>query len=138
MKRILLAYDSSEMAKKAYTIALDLSSKFKSELLVLSVAQPPEPPIDVETEAYLESAMKHYQQDFSHMKTKVTSHRIKAHFEILVGHPAQTIVSFADDNKVDLIITGSVKDKSFIQRWVLGSVSKQVAHYAHCSVMVVR
>lgn len=138
MKTVLLAYDGSEIAKKAYTMALDIASKFKSELFVLSVAEPPEPPVDLKTEEYLDSTMKHYQNEFTHLKTKATAHGIKTHFEIIVGRPAQTIVKYAEDNKIDLIITGSVKDKSFIQKWLLGSVSKQVVHYANCSVLVVR
>ncbi len=138
LKKILISYDGSTPAKKAFDFGIEISEKFNAELFVLSVARPPEPPVDVETEAYLENALEHFQKDFTHMKAKTTHHKIKAHFEVIVGHPAQVIVNYADDNNIDLIITGSVKDKSTISRWLLGSVSKQVVHYAHCSVMVVR
>ncbi len=42
--RILCAYDGSAAAEKAFDFALTMASAFKSELRVLAVAQPPEPP----------------------------------------------------------------------------------------------
>jgi len=30
------------------------------------------------------------------------------------------------------------RGKSFFARWLIGSVSKQVMHYAHCTTTVVR
>ncbi|TMH63229.1 MAG: universal stress protein [Betaproteobacteria bacterium] len=30
------------------------------------------------------------------------------------------------------------RGKTFFRRWLLGSVSKQVIHYAHCTTTIVR
>jgi nucleotide-binding universal stress UspA family protein len=70
MKHILVAYDGSEQAEKAFLLALDFVSKFKAKLSVLAVARFPEPPEDVETEAILESAQTHYQTLFKKLKKK--------------------------------------------------------------------
>ena len=42
MKKILIAYDGSEAADKAYGHALDLAGKYGADLRVLAVASPPE------------------------------------------------------------------------------------------------
>ena len=62
--RILCAYDGSTAAGLAFDYALALASAFHAELWVLAVAQPPEPPEDVETEALLESAKEHLRERF--------------------------------------------------------------------------
>jgi nucleotide-binding universal stress UspA family protein len=58
-------------------------------------------------------------------------------FEILVGHPAERLVEFAEKHHIDLIALGS-RGRNRFQRWVLGSVSQRVTAYAHCPVVVVR
>lgn len=138
MKSILVAYDSSEHAKAAFALALDYAQKFNAELYVITVARPPEPAMDVETEAFIEEVTEHYNKDFAHMKGQATTHKIKAHFEVLAGHPAQTIVHYAQDLKIDLIIIGAVREKAGLLKWALGSVASQVIHHAHCAVLVVR
>ena len=41
IKRILVAFDGSEAANKAYTFALDVAQKYDADLYVLAVARPP-------------------------------------------------------------------------------------------------
>ncbi len=59
MKHILVPYDGSEQAEKAFNMALDFSQKYQSEISVLAVARWPEPPEDEEAEAILEDAQFH-------------------------------------------------------------------------------
>ena len=53
------------------------------------------------------------------------------------GHPAETLVAFAEKRQADLIVVGSRGQGGF-QRLLLGSVSTSVLHHAHCSILVVR
>ena len=69
MKHILVGYDGSEHADKAFAMALDLAAKYGAELEVLSAARPPEPPEMVETEALLESAEEHFKESFGTLKS---------------------------------------------------------------------
>ena len=62
---------------------------------------------------------------------------MKAHFEVSVGHPAEQIIYDADRHGVDLIVVGD-RGRSKLAKFLLGSVSKQVVHYANRPVMVVR
>ena len=53
------------------------------------------------------------------------------------GDAATEILDFADQKKIDLIISGS-RGLSEFRGWLLGSVSRKLVHYADCSVMVVK
>jgi nucleotide-binding universal stress UspA family protein len=58
-------------------------------------------------------------------------------FEVVVGHPAKQIVRFAEANGIDHIVVGH-RGHTLFERWLIGSVARQVIAYAHCAVTVVR
>lgn len=136
-RKILLAYDGSEPADKAFEFALDLARHYAAQLLVLAVARPPDLPEDVETEAILEDAQAHYQERFGELRSRAEAQGLHPDFRVVVGHPAEQIIYLAEREGVDHIVLGH-RGKSFFERWRLGSVSKQVIHYAPCAVTVVR
>lgn len=137
IKKILLAFDGSDPAKKALDAALDLAGKYQAELFVLAVAQPPDFAEDVETEAIIENSRNYHQRILAPVKHLAANSGIKAKFEVAVGHPAEQIIYHADRHKVDLIVLGH-RGKSLFRRLLLGSVSKQVVQYADRPVLVVR
>jgi nucleotide-binding universal stress UspA family protein len=137
LKNILVAYDGSQPAEKAFDYGLALAANFGAALSVLAVARPPEFGDDVETEAILENAQEHFEKQFATLRTKASALGMAPNFEVRVGHPAQQIVHLAEELGVDQIVMGH-RGKTLFQRWRLGSVSKQVIHYAHCTVTVVR
>jgi nucleotide-binding universal stress UspA family protein len=137
VKHVLVAFDGSEAATRAFDFALMLSAKFGSLLHVLAVVRPPELPEDVETEALVESAREYYEKQFESLRTRASKAKVKAEFAVAVGHPAEQIVHYAEQNGVDHIVLGD-RGKTFFRRWLIGSVSKQVIHYAHCTTTVVR
>jgi nucleotide-binding universal stress UspA family protein len=135
--RILIAFDGSDQAQKAFNFALDMSEKYSAMLTVISIARPPEPPVNVELQAILDSATSYYEAGFAKMKDRCASAGVECSFEIRVGHPAEQIVHFADEKKMDIIVVGH-RGKSLFKRWLLGSVAKRVLSYASCTVIVVR
>ena len=138
IKRILLAYDGSAPADKAYSFALDVARKYDADLYVLAVARPPEFGDEVETEAVIENSKKHYHRILAPLKAQASSQGVRLHFDIAVGHPAEQIIRHAESEyKADLIVLGH-RGKSLFERLRLGSVSKHVIQYAHCAVTVVR
>lgn len=137
IKKVLVAYDASESAERAFDFALDIASKYSAELIVFSVVRLPEPPVDVETQSLVESGEEYYNERFATLREKAAAVGVTPRFEVAVGHPAEQIVHKADEEKVDLIVMGH-RGRSFVQRWLLGSVSKRVLSYAHCAVTIVR
>jgi nucleotide-binding universal stress UspA family protein len=133
MKRILIAYDGSEAAGRAFDQALDLAGKYGAELDVLTVARPPEFGEEVETEAVIENSRHHAHQIQKPLKDKAPT----ARFEVAVGHPAVKITAWAEEHGIDMIVVGH-RGKTLFDRWLIGSVAKKVISYAPCSVYVVR
>jgi nucleotide-binding universal stress UspA family protein len=56
---------------------------------------------------------------------------------VLLGDPANKIIEFADGQKVDLIIMGSVGLRGIDKIQTLGSVSRRVSEMASCPVLIV-
>lgn len=137
IKKILVAYDGSDYANKAFNFAADMAKRYKAELRVLSVVPVPEFAEDVETEAVIEQSRNHHKKLLDELKEKAGKVGIHARFEIAVGHIAQQILDQAAENKIDLIVLGH-RGKGLLDRWRLGSVSHRVISYAECAVTIVR
>lgn len=60
-----------------------------------------------------------------------------ARFGVKVGHPAETIMLHAEDHGIDHIVVGH-RGHGLFERWLIGSVARQVIAYAPCGVTVVR
>ena len=140
LKKILVAFDGSEQSYKAFDFALELTKLCPGaipNILVVSVAQPPEPADIVEVDAVIDSATQHYEGLFRGLREKAKEKNIEIKTEVLVGHPADQIVKYAKENECDMVVLGQT-GKSRIEKWLLGSVSKRVSTYAPCSVMIVK
>lgn len=56
---------------------------------------------------------------------------------VLEGHPSTEIINFAENNKMDLIVMGTL-GKTGLERFLLGSVAEKVVRYSKVPVLVVR
>jgi nucleotide-binding universal stress UspA family protein len=137
MNRILSCYDGSDSAMRAYEFALTLAEKFGAKVQVLAVARPKEPADEVETEADIERAQEHFERAFVQLRERAQKAGLTPEFDVVVGHPAEQIVHYAETHDIDHIVLGH-RGKTFFARWKIGSVSKQVIHYAPCTTTVVR
>jgi|UniRef100_A0A7C3V7S1 nucleotide-binding universal stress UspA family protein len=135
--KLLVAYDGSRQSEKAFEFALDMAAKYSAKILVLAVARPPEPPVQVEMKAVLENAAQYYQEHFRRLSEHTATAGVEALFEVKVGHPAEQIVHLAKEEQADAIVMGH-RSETLLQRWLLGSVAKRVLSYAHCTVIIVR
>jgi len=140
LNKILVAFDGSQQSYKAFDFALDLSKLCPGaapEIIILSVAQPPEPADIVEVDAIIDSATQHYEELFKGLRDKAREKNLEIKTEVVVGHPAEQIIKYAAETKSDLIVVGQI-GKSKIANWLLGSVSKRIATYAPCTVTIVK
>jgi len=136
-RHLLVAYDASAPSEKAFALALEFAQALNADLYVLAVARPPEPADDVETEALIENAKEYFVRQLAALSERATAASVQVKSEIAVGHPAEQIIDRAEHHHIDHIVMGH-RGKTFFQRWLLGSVSKQVIDHAHCTVTVVR
>jgi nucleotide-binding universal stress UspA family protein len=137
IRRILLGYDGSELATHASEFAIDLARLYGAELHVLGVARPPEFGDEVETEAVIENSRRHYDKVLGALRARLAQEPLKVTFHVAVGHPAEQIVRYAEQHGIDHIVVGH-RGHSLFERWLIGSVARQVIAYAHCAVTVVR
>jgi nucleotide-binding universal stress UspA family protein len=135
--KILLGYDGSGSADLALDFATGLARSFGSELHVLAVARPPEVGDDVETLAVVENSRHRYEQLLRAVREKLANESIKTEFQVVVGHPAEQLVRYAETHHIDHIVVGH-RGHTLFERWLIGSVARQVIAYAHCAVTVVR
>ena len=146
MKKILVAYDGSDAAKKAIDMTLKCSSQ-GDEILILTVI-PAElvessftkmllPTIDlsgmVKSGSFKEKAMERIRKVAKEIEGKVEK------VEVLVetGDAADEILLTGKKHEVDIIVMG-YKGFGKEGRFLLGSVTDKVVRHASRSVMVVR
>ena len=72
-KKILLAYDGSDPAKKAFERCLEMSRCFAAELSIVLVIQPPEFAEDVETEAIIEGARSRCEREIADLQARASA-----------------------------------------------------------------
>ena len=99
-------------------------------------------PISSPVKGVIELASLEAQEWFSKIKEKQTGDvdkKINIHTEVLVGTKsiAKEILTYAENNNVDLIVIGT-KGRSAFKKALLGSVASSVLTHAACPVMVVK
>ena len=137
MRRILLAFDGSISSIAALEFAVELAQRYGAEMHVLGVVRPPDFAEDVETEAWIERSRLHLHNVAQPAKSKAAAAGVDCRVEISVGHPAEQIVRYAEGHDVDHIVVGHRGHTRF-ERFLIGSVARQVIAYASCAVTVVR
>ncbi|MEW9668562.1 universal stress protein [Ammoniphilus sp. 3BR4] len=140
--RIVVAYDHSELGKKALETALKIVAQDERiELDVITVVSIPTSAfyaasaysIDPIRDAQLAVAKEVLQE----VKEKLESLPNKSRTFIMEGSPAQAILEFAKENEASLIVMGS-RGLSGVKELFLGSVSHYVVQQATCPVFIVK
>jgi nucleotide-binding universal stress UspA family protein len=136
MKKIVCATDGSEHSEKAVILAAEMSNMTGAELTICMVNELQGglrgPRIYMHETAEVKSIL-------DHAAAIAKNHGAKKVNEVeLDGRDIpQSIVTYANQNKVDHIFTGT-GDKHGVSRLVLGSVAAKVAGEASCPVTIVR
>jgi nucleotide-binding universal stress UspA family protein len=136
MKRILVAYDASDSARRALDRAAELAEKFGSEVVVTSVAplmvgsprsSGPVDPTD---------SPAHHQDELREAEAHLRERGIEAQLVAATGDPAGAIAMLAEERDADLVVVGT-REPSFAERVLRHSVSAGVAKRVHRDVLIV-
>jgi nucleotide-binding universal stress UspA family protein len=145
LKSILVPVDGSETSDRALQTALDVASRYRSKLFIMTVVGSPAF-LPVGSEAAPQDLTEYYAKGTSDAKKIIDSSLeiakndgVEARGEVIsgAGSTSDAIVEIATREKVDLIVMGS-RGHSGLTKLVLGSVSSGVLSQAPCSVLVVR
>ena len=143
IKKILVPFDNSLHSARSFGTALDMAKNRGASIVVISVIQ--------------EEIRKSWVNDTPTREknmTKNSNHILKEGIRKLenqvlkigIGFDstivssksiAETIISFASVNKIDLVVMGT-RGKGMPKEMMLGRVSTDVALNAHCPVLLVK
>ncbi|MHB8140975.1 MAG: universal stress protein [Vulcanimicrobiaceae bacterium] len=135
---ILIAWDASPNARRAFDYALEIAKRFDSRLNVAVVARSAEhADSDTERRRSVEEARRFYQERSSPLLEAARERGVHAELLVLEGeHPAEKLVETAAHVGADVIVIGR-RGRSAMSRFLMGSTSDRVVRYASCPVLVV-
>jgi len=134
---ILVAMDDSDFAHKALVKAMEMTKYQASQLFILSVA-PLLGAIDWLSPAMTDKLKEKAESVVKKAASTAAKEGISAKVFTEQGvSPADNIITFADENNIDLIVVGH-RGKANLEKFLLGSVASRVISHASCSVLIVK
>jgi nucleotide-binding universal stress UspA family protein len=133
MRKILVAYDGGEPARKAIETAGELARKFGATVSVISVipVHSGRVPVDPWDDAPVHA------RELLEAKKLLRDQGIEAELLEPAGDPARTIERIAEEGQFDTVILGS-RGLGTVERVLQGSVSEHVATHAQATVVIAR
>ena len=142
--KILVCLDGSKLAEQVLPYAIEQALRFKSQLVLLSVIVPatststvwePAPQELVEKQAEAEKAAEAYLKNIINRLSEEKG--LRAEYLTLEGLVAETIVEYAQKNKVDLIAIAT-HGLGGLRRLAFGSVADFVLRNSNVPLLVIR
>ena len=143
-RKIMLATDGSESARKAVDSAIEIAKSSNAKLYAVHVialgdyysSMPLS--IDAEWIKAMEEHLRIQGKEATHyVENAGRAANVEVEPVILEGNPANEIVDFAEKNDIDLIVMGT-QGKTGIQRFLIGSVAENVVRHSIKTVLVVK
>ena len=131
---VAVGTDGSETASEAVKQAAEFARRFDAKLVLLSAFKDGPPPPDADEAQWAYSPAAQVREILSRTEAEMNDSGIECTTAVDEGDPAEVLVRLADDCGADVLVIGN----KGMQRRVLGSVPKSVAHNADCSVFVVK
>ena len=138
-KNILVPYDFTTFGDIAFEKAIEIAKKFDSKLTLLTIIG-----TDIDTSGmdWVRAQEKHDEEETS---AKDKLNRIKdsqnnVDISVKIIHNSSVIdgiLSFAENNNIDLIVMGS-HGRSGFKKLVLGSAASGVVARANCPVLITK
>ena len=143
-QRILVAVDGSDRALHALDLAVKIQQSCDAELMILcvyrhySLLEASMAMVRPDDPEHLDKSMREYATSVveSAKARAVEGEAREPRGFVKSGPPARTIVSFAKDHDVNLIVIGS-RGVGDIEGYLLGSVSHKVTSLSECPTLVV-
>lgn len=135
--RILYPTDVSEGAAQVLDHAIDLAGRHDAELHLLNVADTTiNSVLRVQTEI-IDVLEEEGEDTVAEAAERAKSHGVEAVTEVLQGDPFQTIVDYAEQRGMDLIVMPT-HGRRGLPRFLLGSVTERVVRRSDVPVMTVQ
>lgn len=146
INRILVPTDGSPAANRAVNLAVELALKHAASLYLLNVIRDMQLPVELRKMARVENIGAARQDVLEFVAEKIlgdAERRAKRKGMKAVrkatghGDPATAISSYAQRNKIDLIVVGT-RGLGSVKGMLMGSVSRKVANACNVNMLIVR
>ena len=136
LEKLLLATDRSEYSEGAGREAINFAKTCSSRLSVLSVLET-NPEYETNGSKFFEQEEKEALQNLESVKARAAKEGVNCDTVLLEGGgPAGSIVDFAAEKKVDMIVVGR-RGRKGLAKLLIGEVASKVIGHAPCKVLVV-
>jgi nucleotide-binding universal stress UspA family protein len=141
-KRMLVPLDGSALAEGILPYTRELARSLGLDVVLIHIADKKDSGTLLLHKAYVDRTADTIRRDIAKNQKKKSgvpreSQGIKVSGEVMVGSPAEEILSYADTNDIDLILMAT-HGRSGISRWVIGSVADKVLRSSRVPVLLVR
>lgn len=138
-RKILVANDGSEGAKKALQAAVDLAKRYEAELHEICVEEklPHYAATVGEVEEAKQEAADYFRRVIREAEQAALTQGVQLTSHVVPGHEVETVVTFAKDRGMDLLVIGFMGHSKIFGR-IWGSTSQNLTKLAPCSVLVVK
>lgn len=141
IKHIMVPYDKSEQANRAFEYALDLAKRYNSSISIVSCVSLQVPTDPYFGTAYVETT-RLLREDainsISKLEPKLKESNIPFKTDVLdVISIPESLISYAESHNVDLIVIGS-RGLGGFKKLLLGSVASGVSQHSKCPVLIVK
>ena len=138
LQQILIAWDGSRPARRAFDNALDLARRYEAELVAVSVAHSP---AHAETEGdraeSVDAARQYLEETFSSLDDLARRVGVSLDHIVIEGdHPADDILAYAHQHGFDLVVVGHHRNRRPGRFFLHGLAERMIAH-ASMPVLVV-
>ncbi len=136
--RILVAYEGSDAARAALSLAIDLARVTGAELASISVEEhlPRYAATISEVVGAKEAIDRHFRALTKEARDLAALAGVELETAVRQGHQAGEILDFARQGKFELLVLGAHGHHRLVER-IIGSTSLTVARLAPCSVLIV-
>lgn len=137
-RKILLAADGSSHSLRAAEKAIEIAKCCQSSsIVVLYIVDGKTSKEDVLHNWNSFDTENKRKKKMAFIEKRAEKDNVHYEIKIIRGEPGPSIVTYAHENDVDLIVIGS-RGLNTMQEMVLGSVSHKVAKRAKCPVLIVK
>ena len=136
-KKILVPLDGSKYSEKALERACEFVKSFDSKLVLIYVVEKSIPFNFLDRKEYLKILQKFGNKILDKANSSLLKKEISAKIILKEGNIVNEIEKTAKKEKCDLIIVGN-KGLGSVTRFLLGSVSNNLAQSSSCSIMIVK
>ena len=138
-RKILIANDGSEGAKKALSVAIDLAKRYQAELHSISVEEhlPHYATTVGEVVEARAEADDYFKKITEEAESLAVQQGVSLHTHVLPGHEVEVVVNFAKEKGFDLLVIGFMGHSKIFGR-IWGSTSQNLAKLSPCTVLIVK